>query len=104
MAQLTILYGAVSTGCLVWDLLVLLVIGYTAQALWSWRRLSHVPGPFFNSLSSLPLLRVNLSGHSHSNLSDLTSKYGTISLGFQSLFDKGSSGGAWVCDGMHRPG
>ncbi|KAK8112432.1 Cytochrome P450 monooxygenase lolP1 [Apiospora sp. TS-2023a] len=78
MAKVTTFYGAVSTGSFVWDLLVLLVVGYTAQALWSWRRLNHVPGPFFNSLSSLPLLRVNLSGHSHSNLSDLTSRYGSL--------------------------
>lgn len=76
MARVTSLYGALSTGSFCWDVLLLLVIGYAANVLWSWRRLSHVPGPLINSLSSLPLLKVNLSGHSHSNLNELTNRYG----------------------------
>lgn len=42
----------------------------------SWRRLSHVPGPFLWSLSSLPLLRANLIGRSHEILNDFSNEYG----------------------------
>ncbi|KAH6686968.1 pisatin demethylase [Plectosphaerella plurivora] len=53
-------------------------VGLLVQVFRGWRRLSHVPGPFLWSLSSLPLLRANLIGRSHQMLNDITNEYGPV--------------------------
>lgn len=50
------------------------------RGFYSWRRLSHIPGPFWWSLSPFPLLRANLVGKSHQILNDLIIEYGTRTL------------------------
>jgi hypothetical protein len=65
-----ILLCAVPAGCALWTFL-------------SWRRLSHIPGPFWWSLSPFPLLRANLVGKSHQILSDLSSTYGMYNYNYQ---------------------
>lgn len=77
MAGTRTLYAAASTGSPLWDLVFLAVVAYAAHTAWVWYRLRHIPGPLLYSLSSLPLLRCNLSGRSHAVLNDLTNKYGT---------------------------
>lgn len=57
-------------------LLVAGVVALLVRSYRGWRRLSHVPGPFLWSLSSLPLLRANLVGRSHQILNDLTNEHG----------------------------
>lgn len=47
-----------------------------AWVIYSYKRLSHIPGPFWWSLSPFPLLRANLIGESHQILNDLSLKYG----------------------------
>ena len=76
MAGMQALYAAVSTGSPLWDLVFLAVVVYVAHTASVWYRLRHIPGPLLYSLSSLPLLKCNLSGHSHAVLNDLTKKYG----------------------------
>ncbi|KAI1504700.1 pisatin demethylase [Biscogniauxia marginata] len=60
------------------DVLPIVLLAYIVWSVWTWYRLSHVPGPFWYSVSSLPLLKANLSGHSHSTLNGLINKYGPL--------------------------
>lgn len=59
-------------------LLTLLPVAYLVKCLIEWRRLAHVPGPFWWSVSPLPLLRANLGGYSHKSLSELSREYGPL--------------------------
>ncbi|KAI0601996.1 pisatin demethylase [Biscogniauxia sp. FL1348] len=60
------------------EILLAMFLAYVFRSIWAWYRLSHIPGPFWYSISSLPLLETNLSGHSHSTLNSLTNKYGPL--------------------------
>lgn len=58
---------------------VLVVAGMSVlliQSLWSWYRLSHVPGPRLHGLSLIPMLRSQLSGEVHLLIKDWSGKYG----------------------------
>ncbi|KAI5922876.1 pisatin demethylase [Camillea tinctor] len=57
------------------SVLLTLLLACIFRSIWAWYRLSHIPGPFWYSISSIPLLRTNISGHSHSTLNSLTNKY-----------------------------
>ncbi|KAM0811468.1 putative Pisatin demethylase [Seiridium cardinale] len=50
---------------------------FLANRLWTWYRLSHVPGPLRNSISSLFLLRTQLGGNVHTDLNNLIRKHGS---------------------------
>ncbi|KAK9413403.1 putative Pisatin demethylase [Seiridium unicorne] len=50
---------------------------FLANRLWTWYRLSHVPGPLRNSISSLFLLRTQLGGNVHADLNNLIRKHGS---------------------------
>ncbi|KAI0482548.1 pisatin demethylase [Xylariaceae sp. FL0804] len=60
------------------SLLLGVCASYVLYSVWVWHRLRHVPGPLAYAVSSLPLLRINLSGRSHAALNDLTDQYGTL--------------------------
>ena len=47
-----------------------------AQQLWSWYRLSHVPGPFWHAISIYPMNRITMSGKMSFLLKDLGDRYG----------------------------
>lgn len=60
---------------------VLVAAGVTIlllHSLWSWYRLSHIPGPRFHGLSLIPMLRSQLSGEVHLLMKDWSSKHGEI--------------------------
>lgn len=48
---------------------------FLLNRLWTWHRLRHVPGPLQNSISSLFLLRTQLGGNVHADLSDLLRRH-----------------------------
>lgn len=47
-----------------------------AQQVWSWYRLSNVPGPFWHALSIYPMNRITMSGKMSFLLKDLGDRYG----------------------------
>ncbi len=51
-----------------------------ARELWSWLRLRHVPGPFFNSISMYPMIKLTTGGKMSFVLKKMQSKYGTSPL------------------------
>jgi len=70
--------GPPSAGVVRSLLLTLLPVAYLVKCFIEWRRLAHVPGPFWWSVSPLPMLRANLGGYSHKSLSDLSREYGPL--------------------------
>lgn len=44
----------------------------------AWRRLSHFPGPFFASISYLPMLRIRRSRHPYLRYASLSKKHGPL--------------------------
>ncbi|KAI1880054.1 hypothetical protein JX265_001675 [Neoarthrinium moseri] len=65
------------TGSRVLDLVALSFLLFLINRLLTWYRLSHVPGPFWNSVSSLALLRTQLGGSVHADLNQLLHKHGS---------------------------
>ncbi|KAH8671548.1 pisatin demethylase [Xylariales sp. PMI_506] len=63
---------------MVGPLLVLAICVYGFWAYLGWRRLRHVPGPFWWSLTPFPLLSTNLRGDPHKILSNLSKEYGPV--------------------------
>ncbi|KAL1801682.1 hypothetical protein ACET3X_002024 [Alternaria dauci] len=55
-----------------------LLLTYLARVALQWYRLSHIPGPFFASISSLWMVKQSLSGHLAQSLKELTDKYGPL--------------------------
>ncbi|EKD12716.1 uncharacterized protein L3040_006865 [Drepanopeziza brunnea f. sp. 'multigermtubi'] len=54
------------------------VLGITAYLFWAWHRLSHVPGPFWASISKYWMVRQSLHGQMHRALKELTDRYGSL--------------------------
>lgn len=54
-----------------------LVSTLVAREIWSWYRLSHVPGPFWFSVSQFPLNKLAVGGNLTIELKKLSDKYGT---------------------------
>ncbi|KAI1334087.1 pisatin demethylase [Xylariaceae sp. FL0016] len=61
-----------------WRVVFFLLLVYVLYSIRVWHRLSHIPGPLSYSITSFPLLQVNLSGESHSALHELTNEYGSL--------------------------
>ncbi|KAH7021118.1 pisatin demethylase [Microdochium trichocladiopsis] len=59
-------------------LLGLLPVVFLTRFYVRWRRLRHVPGPFWWSITPIPFLVVNLKGISHEAQDDLVRKYGPL--------------------------
>jgi len=55
-----------------------LLLTYIARVALQWYRLSHIPGPFFASISSLWVVRESLSGRLAYSTKELTDKYGPL--------------------------
>jgi hypothetical protein len=47
-----------------------------AHTVWQWRRLSHIPGPFFASLSKWCMVKESLKGRQPNWFKDLNDQYG----------------------------
>lgn len=56
-------------------------LGITSYVFFTWRRLSHIPGPFWPSLSKYWMVKQSLKGQMHSACKELTEKYGKRFLG-----------------------
>ncbi|KAI0026149.1 pisatin demethylase [Xylariomycetidae sp. FL0641] len=61
-----------------WSLILGFCAAYVLYSAQVWYRLRHIPGPWAYAVSSLPLLKINLSGHSHAALNRLTDNYGPL--------------------------
>jgi len=49
-----------------------------AREIQSWRRLRHIPGPFLNSITALPLSKLASTGRISHGLKDIQRKYGPL--------------------------
>jgi hypothetical protein len=54
----------------------LVLVGGLTYLFYTWYHLSHIPGPFWPSLSKYWLVQQSLKGQMHSALKDVTDKYG----------------------------
>ncbi|ETS73763.1 hypothetical protein PFICI_14709 [Pestalotiopsis fici W106-1] len=75
LSKLTEDYG--TTGITIFTIAVTVMV----MAIWmtaQWYRLSHIPGPFFASLTNIWAFRASMSGHYHVIVRDLQEKYGEI--------------------------
>ncbi|KAH8666839.1 pisatin demethylase [Xylariales sp. PMI_506] len=63
-----------------WVLRVLIIVlfGSLILKVRAWSRLSHVPGPFLNSITDLWLLKTQFRGKAYVELKELTDKYGDL--------------------------
>lgn len=60
-------------------LVVLIVVLYLLVTRFkTWRRLSSFPGPFFHSISYLPMLRIRRTRHPHLIYASMSQKYGPL--------------------------
>ncbi|KXJ89626.1 pisatin demethylase [Microdochium bolleyi] len=59
-------------------LLGLLPVAFFARFYLQWRRLRHIPGPFWWSITPIPILMVNLKGTSHEAFDELIKRYGPL--------------------------
>jgi hypothetical protein len=60
-----------------WTVLLLaLGLTYVGWVFQSWKRLRHVPGPFFSRLSIWWLVKVAVAGRYYRDMKDLTDKHG----------------------------
>ncbi|KAE8453907.1 hypothetical protein EG329_007683 [Mollisiaceae sp. DMI_Dod_QoI] len=59
-------------------LVVIITTGILAYSFYTWYRLSHIPGPFWPSLSKYWLVQQSLKGQTHSSLKEVTDKYGSL--------------------------
>lgn len=71
-----VLEGLSNTSLILVVALTLWAIFIALQQLWSFYRLSHVPGPRWYSFSLWPLLRSAMGGNLHQDLKRLSDKYG----------------------------
>ena len=55
-----------------------LILYFLVSAVYSYRRLSHVPGPKLWALTRLPLIRIHVVGDSYHGFARLTEKYGKL--------------------------
>lgn len=53
---------------------------FIADSLRTWHRLSHVPGPFWASISKYWMVRQSLKGQQPYAIQELNEKYGQLSL------------------------
>lgn len=53
-----------------------ILCAYLARLVLQWRRLSHVPGPFFASISKLWMVRESLKGRQPISFKEVNDKYG----------------------------
>lgn len=53
-----------------------LVLLYLTYAFWTWRRLSHIPGPLWAAVSKFWIIREGFLGRQPTALRDVTNKYG----------------------------
>ncbi|KAF9875004.1 cytochrome P450 [Colletotrichum karsti] len=59
-------------------LVVAVVSGLLAREVWRWYRLSHVPGPFWHSVTGFSMARAALNGSVHEYYMALHEKYGPL--------------------------
>lgn len=64
-----------------WKVLLGFLAVFVAYSARSFYRLSHVPGPLFQSLSSLGFLKTHLDGSPHIEILKWTQKYGELRPG-----------------------
>ncbi|KAK2029101.1 cytochrome P450 [Colletotrichum zoysiae] len=57
---------------------VTIVVGLLARELYSWYRLSHVPGPFWHAITGFSMARAALNGSVHEYYMELHEKYGPL--------------------------
>lgn len=57
----------------------LVLAALVAREFYSWYRLSHVPGPFWNSVTGWALVRMALKGNIHESYMALDAEYGASS-------------------------
>lgn len=72
--ETSLLFGRSETLLLAGAALVLAAIAHTA---WSWYRLSHVPGPFWASLSKYWMVKESIRGRQPIAIKEAIEKYGT---------------------------
>ncbi len=58
------------------------VLTLAAREFWSWWRLRHVPGPFFNGLSIYPMNKLTMGGRMSFALRDMQTKYGAALVSY----------------------
>lgn len=64
-------------------LLGICIFVYVLASIRSYVRLSHIPGPLFQSVSSLGLLKTHLDGSPHSEIWSWTKRYGEYQYVFR---------------------
>ncbi|KAH8895772.1 cytochrome P450 [Thozetella sp. PMI_491] len=70
--------GEVSVTTIATVVAICILIRLVLGRLWSWYRLKHIPGPFLNSISIIPMLRMIASGRMSSLQRALGDKYGLL--------------------------
>jgi hypothetical protein len=53
---------------------------YITYAVWTWHRLSHIPGPFWAGISKVWLIREAFLGRQPTTLRDVTNEYGEFAV------------------------
>jgi hypothetical protein len=66
------------TSLLAIGLATALLLTYLARVAWQWYRLSHIPGPFLASISSLWIIKQSLNGRLALATKEVTDKYGPL--------------------------
>jgi hypothetical protein len=56
------------------------VVAYLVHTFLQWRRLSHIPGPFWPAISKFWMVRESLKGRQPTWIKELTDRYGELRM------------------------
>jgi hypothetical protein len=76
LAEIIFIIKATPPSTFILSLIAILILTYVAQTFYQWQRLSHIPGPFWASLSKFWLFRQAWKGRVHAAVKDACEEYG----------------------------
>jgi hypothetical protein len=76
LAEIILTIKATPSSTFILSLIAILILAYVAQTFYQWQRLSHIPGPFWASLSRFWLFRQAWKERVHVAVNDVCEEYG----------------------------
>ncbi len=71
-------HGSASAAATSVSVFVIAVAALIVHTFYSWHRLSHVPGPFLNSLTGFAMVKKSLGGNLYYEMAKMADTYGTF--------------------------
>jgi hypothetical protein len=76
LAEIILIIKATPSSTFILSFIAILILAYVAQTFYQWKRLSHIPGPFWASLSRFWLFSQAWNERVHVAVRDVCEEYG----------------------------